>query len=192
MDTYYGDVSSTVGSQSSFWAIFIGILVIVIIFATIIEIIKVIAEWKIFKKAGKEGGKALIPFYNTWVLCDVVGVNPYWVLITIGSGFLSGMVSNNEYLSGIVGLLVSAISIYFSVILNISLARSFGKSDGFGIASIFFCPICMMILAFSKAEYLGPKPMNDVILNAFNQKKDEAPKATEADVKVEDTKKEDK
>ena len=74
MDTY-GDfytpsVDPSVGMGIA--ATVIGILFIVLAIAAVIGIIVIIAEWKIFKKAGQEGWKAIIPFNKHW-LFDIDG-----------------------------------------------------------------------------------------------------------------------
>lgn len=143
-------------------SLFVGILVISII-GFIIYVISKIAYWKIFSKAGKEGWRALIPIYNQYVLCQIVGVSPWWMLICASAAILSSV-------SEIFATLFAASSIYFSALLAISLAKSFGKSEGFGIVTFFFNFVGACILGFDKSEYLGPKPLNDIILNAFTNK----------------------
>ena len=31
-----------------------------------------------FKKAGVEGWKAFVPFYNTWIMVELAGMKRYW------------------------------------------------------------------------------------------------------------------
>lgn len=71
-------------------SLFVGILVISII-GFIIYVISKIAYWKIFSKAGKEGWRALIPIYNQYVLCQIVGVSPWWMLICASAAILSSV-----------------------------------------------------------------------------------------------------
>ena len=40
----------------------------------------IVAQWKIFTKAGQEGWKALIPIYNVVVLYKIIGLSP-WLLL---------------------------------------------------------------------------------------------------------------
>ena len=92
-----------------------------------------IALWKIFKKAGRHGWAALIPFYNMYVLFDIV-----W-----GKGIKFLM------------LLIPIYNIILSVKTMLRLAKEFGKSTGFGVGLIFLSPIFLLILGFGKAEYIG-------------------------------------
>ena len=41
----------------------------------------IVAQWKIFTKAGQEGWKALIPIYNVVVLYKIIGLSPWLLLL---------------------------------------------------------------------------------------------------------------
>lgn len=166
MSTYDYNTYSTVDS-SAVGAVVGGVflvVVIVLLIALVIALCAVIGQWKAFKKAGKGGWEAIIPIYNSVVLCQVSGVNPWWVLIV----FLGSFVLN---LIPVIGQLASfALTIYFSVLLYVSTARSFGKSDGFAAGLYFLGPIFWLILGGKNTQYVGPKPMNDVVMNFVNEK----------------------
>ena len=102
----------------------------------IVCVLLVVAQWKIFTKAGRPGWAALIPFYSTWVFYEIA-----W-----GSGakmFLS---------------LIPFVGFVFPLIANVKLAKSFGKGTGFGLGLIFLAPIFYLILGFGKdTEYIGPQ-----------------------------------
>lgn len=155
------------GYESMFGALF-AFLGIIIVFALIIAILLIIARWKIFTKAGEEGWKSLIPIYSDMVLCKISGVWEWYPLVVFGASFVSGMLSGiSESLGGIITLLASIASIYYTVILCISVAQSFGKDTGFGIGLLFLNVIFYPILAFGKSQYVGAKPMNDPIMGAI-------------------------
>lgn len=136
------------------------VLLVIFLIMLIVYIVWKVAYWKIFSKAGEKGWKSLIPIYDQYVLCRIVGVSPWWLLICAAVGILSSI-------SGFFATLFVAANIYFSILVAISLARSFGKSDGFGIVTFFFQLICFCILGFGKSEYLGPKPLDDIIMNSI-------------------------
>ena len=168
------------GYESAFGALF-AFLGIILVIALVIGIIMIIARWKIFTKAGEEGWKAIIPVYSDMVLCKISGVWEWYPLVIYGASFVSGMISGaSESLGGIVTLLASVASIYYTVILCISVAQSFGKDTGFGIGLLFLNVIFYPILAFGKAEYAGPKPMNDPIMGAIAGKQAATTTATPA------------
>ena len=135
---------------------------VVLIICMTVAILQIIGTWKILTKANKPGWGALIPFYNQYLLCKITGVNPWWIVIVICSGFLS-------FIPVIGGLLSFAASIYFAILLNVSLARSFGKEDSYAVGLILLAPIFYFILGTKDNKYLGEKPMDDVVFNKINQ-----------------------
>lgn len=104
-----------------------------IIFYLAIMVVMLVAQWKIFVKAGKPGWACIIPFYNIYTLFEIAGMNGWMFLL----------------------LCIPIVNIIFTFKLNIDLAKAFGKGTGFGILSVFFAPICMCILGFGSAEYVG-------------------------------------
>lgn len=136
------------------------VLLVISLILLIAYIVWKVAYWKIFSKAGEKGWKSLIPIYNQYILCKIVGVSPWWMLICAGALVLSSV-------SEIFLTLSVAAGIYFNALISIGLARSFGKSDGFGIVTFFFRLICFCILGFGKSKYLEPKPLDDIIMNSI-------------------------
>ena len=71
----------------------VGVMLVFVIMIMLIcitlGILQIIGTWKILTKANKPGWGALIPFYNQYLLCKITGVNPWWIVIVICSGFLS-------------------------------------------------------------------------------------------------------
>lgn len=154
-DTYASGYSSGFGLDS-FIAIILGVFATVALILFVIYLLVAIGQWKLFKKAGKPGWAALIPVYNTYVLCQIVGVSPWWILVTFIAGVIAGMMPMLSFITTIV-------SIYFGVLIAVSVARSFGKSDGYAVGIYFLGFIFYLILGFGDSKYLGPKPMHDII-----------------------------
>lgn len=154
----YDAVGAAAGGLAAGFFIVIGLVVLVCL---AIAVVQIIGTWKILVKGGKPGWGALIPIYNTYLLCDMVGVWPWWILIVFVGGMLSAI--------PIIGSLLSiAISIYFSVLLNVSLARAFGKEDSYAVGLILLSPVFYSILGFGKAEFKGKNPMNDIVMEKIN------------------------
>ena len=130
-----------------------------------VAILVIVAKWKLFKKMGIDGWKSLISTVNTYLQMEATGVDQRWLLIIL-FGALICMVP-------IIGFLLFLVAvIYFVILMNVSLAKSFGKSTGFAVGLIFLSPIFLCILAFGDSKYIGPVPMNDVI---FKKKAEEVP-----------------
>ena len=102
----------------------------------------IVAQWKIFTKAGQEGWKALIPIYNVVVLFKIIGLSPWLLLL---------------YLLSVVPVVGWIISIALSIVSTVKLAKAFNQSTAFIFGLLFLSPIFQMILGFGKAEYVGPE-----------------------------------
>ena len=123
------------------------VLALVQVVTLVVLIIAIVSMWKIFKKAGKPGWAALVPIYNTVVMVKVAKA-PMWYLVPILGGIVLGFIP-------VIGIFIAIAAIVFSFILNIKLAKSFGKSAGFGIGITLLPIIFLPILAFGKAQYVG-------------------------------------
>ena len=135
MYTYSYDYSSSssVGDAAGFAALFAGLMGIILLPFIIAMVIMIIANWKIFTKAGREGWKSIIPVYNNWVLFEIAGMNGAMSLL----------------------LFVPIANVVMSIICFLNLAKVFGKDTGFAVGLILLNPIFMLILAFGKDKYLG-------------------------------------
>ena len=133
------------------------ILLIIGLICLVLAVLTVIINWKLLKKMGNEGWKAIIPVYNTWSICEGIGLCPHWAWITV----VSSVVLTQIPVLG--GLVASAVSIYFAIIYYISMARSFGKDDGYAVLLFFFFPIVGFFLL--KNEYVGAKPCHDLLFD---------------------------
>ena len=176
MSTYDYNTTTTLDSADMFGMagaaigvtlIIIGIILLV---GLVVAVCSIIGQWKAFKKAGKNGWEAIIPVYNQIVLCQITGVNPWWILIVFGASFVLGLLSAIPVVGVIFTLAYYALSIYFYVILYVSTARSFGKSDGYAAGLFFLAPIFWLLLGGKNTQYVGPKPMNDVVMNFIDEK----------------------
>jgi Family of unknown function (DUF5684) len=104
------------------------------IFWLAFTILMIAACWKIFTKAGQPGWAAIIPIYNWYIFCKIVGRPGWWVIL----------------------LLIPFVNFIIGIILCIDLAKSFGKGVGFGIGLILLGIIFFPILGFGSAQYQGP------------------------------------
>ena len=132
-----------------------GILATVAIVALAFYVLVVIALWKIFTKAGEAGWKSLIPIYNTYVLCKIIGIKfwTYVIIIPVVLGIVSGIVfSDNTQASS---LITSLYTLFLSIYMSINLAKAFGKGTGFIVGLVLLPNIFQLILGFGSAEYVG-------------------------------------
>ncbi len=118
-------------NQFSDWG-FSLLIYFVVIFA--VSILLIIAQWRIYEKAGQPGWAVLIPFYNFYVLLKIVG-KPGWWLIWM-----------------FVPIANAVVAIWTTNLLS----KSFGKGVGFTFGLILLSVIFYPILGFGNAEYHGP------------------------------------
>lgn len=118
--------------SAGFWAAF-GVYMAVVF---VLWVLLIIANWKIFTKAGEAGWKSIVPFYSSYILFRIAGRNGWWFL----------------------ALFVPILQIVALVILAVDLAKHFGKSTVFGVvALLIFSVVGYLMLGFGKAEYVGQK-----------------------------------
>ena len=121
------------------------VFVIVLFIALAIAIVQIIGQWKLYKKAGKGGWEAIVPFYCNWVLVEIAGLKWYWFLSFFAPVILSCLKLD------VIGWLVYLFGM-FNIFYNIS--KKFNKGIWFAICLTLFTPICICILGFSrKAVY---------------------------------------
>lgn len=98
----------------------------------ITTVVSLIASWMIYKKMGRQGWEGIIPFYNTYVLCEELYGNGWKFLL----------------------MLIPLYNIYFAIKLNLDYAYAFNKGTGFAVGMIFLPFIFQLILAFDEnAQY---------------------------------------
>jgi hypothetical protein len=93
------------GPGPLFWIFWLAFMILIIA-----------ACWKVFTKAGQPGWASIIPIYNVYIWCKVVGRPGWWVIL----------------------LLIPFVNFIIGVILSIDLAKSFGKGVGFGLGPRVF------------------------------------------------------
>ncbi len=111
--------------------------VIPLIIMLAICILGVASMWVIFTKANEPGWAAIVPIYNLIVLMKITGKPTWWVAFFFVP-------------------IMNIASPIIAILVMISLAKSFGKSAGFGIGLALLGFIFAPMLAFSDAKYQGP------------------------------------
>lgn len=122
-------VSTSSAAGAGLLAGFGTFFMVLLILAWVVLII--VAEWKIFKKAGKDGWKSLIPVYNAYTMLQILNMEPMLCFLSLlpGANFM------------------------LNIVMSVKLAKSFGKGTGFAVGLILLEPIFEMILGFGDAKY---------------------------------------
>lgn len=93
----------------------------------------IIGTWKVYEKADEAGWKAIIPFYNSYILFK----------ITWGNGWLFLL------------LIVPVVNIVIQIITMVKLSKVFGHGGGFACGLIFLNYVFLLILGFDRSTYKG-------------------------------------
>ncbi len=96
-----------------------------------VAIVTVVGTAKMFMKMGHPWWKAIIPFYNNYLLCQAVFGNGWLFLLTA------------------IPYVGSVVALYYEW----KLCKAFGKDTGFCVLSLFFPFVTRLILGFGDAKF---------------------------------------
>jgi len=105
--------------------------VLLILIAIAFALFYLVSVWKVFVKAGQPGWGILIPIYNIYLVLKIAGRPGWWLLL----------------------YLIPLVNIVIAIIVNIDIAKNFGKDTAFGLGLAFLGIIFYPILAFGSATY---------------------------------------
>ena len=107
---------------------------VVLIWVMTYTVLDIAGLWMVFKKAGRPGWAAIIPFYNYYVMLKIVGRPGWWLIL----------------------FFIPIVVIVIAIIVLHDLSKSFGKGVGFTIGLVLLSFIFVPILGFGAAQYRGP------------------------------------
>ena len=123
-------------------------------------ILQVIANWRIFTKAGEAGWKSIIPVYGDYISYKIAWQTGYfWMTLLLG--LIASWIQNYANATGdnvmlfIIVFLIKIITGIIGIMYSVKLARAFGRGTGFAIGLIFLQPIFILILGFGSDPYYG-------------------------------------
>lgn len=125
------------------WGFFAEIGIFIILLGLVLLILGIVAKWRIFKKAGKKGWEAIIPFYSDYVLVEIAGLNWWWFFFLILDLTLT---FDNSNISLDIISFIGKLNCYYNI------AKRFGKDKNTSIFAGIFNYIFMLIFGFSKNE----------------------------------------
>jgi len=97
----------------------------------LVALLMIVAMWKVFTKAGQPGWASIIPIYNLYIWCKIVGRPAWWIIL----------------------MLIPFVNIIILIILLVEIAKRFGKGVGFAIGMLILPFIFYPMLAFGDAKY---------------------------------------
>ena len=105
-------------------------------FGLVLTILLIIGAWKTFIKAGQPGWAILIPVYN-YIVALRIAQRPWWWVFLI---------------------LIPVVNLITHIVVNIDVAKRFGKGAAFGFGLWILPFVFFPILGFGESQYL---PQND-------------------------------
>ncbi len=99
----------------------------------IFTVILVVANWKIFVKAGKPGWAILIPIYNVIVMLQIVKKPWWWLLL----------------------MFIPVVNVVIAILIIYNFVTVFGKPGWHVLPALFLSIIYYPYIAFSDARYVG-------------------------------------
>lgn len=121
------------------------LLVVLLLLVVAYYIFYLVSLWKLFKKAGKNGWEAIIPFYNTYILVEIAGLKWWYFLIAISGSIVSFIgLDNLTWLTNLLSLAVNFFIFY-------NLAKKMHKQPvGIAVAGTLVSGIMVPVLGLSK------------------------------------------
>lgn len=159
------EVATELQSNQGVAGFLLGFGLFSVVFFVILLVLLIIAEWKIFTKAGKPGWHSIIPVLSTYDLFDLCWSKQMGIVgavisaIGILVGGLSSYLQNLQQQQGsMVAMLIACAGIALLVVSVIGmwkLAKAFGHGVGFFLGLVFLPNIFTLILGFGASDYIG-------------------------------------
>ncbi len=135
---YYDyDADAAAGVVAGLGITYMVFMFIMSLISIAVAVVEIIAMWKVFKKAGRHGWEAIIPFYNMWTLFEISGIpgaKIFFMFIPC---------------AGPIILLV------YEIKAAISLSKKFHKPGAFALLLILVSVVGYCILGFGNDTYDG-------------------------------------
>ena len=139
---------------------YLGVLMVI---ALAVGILEIIANWKVFTKAGEAGWKSIIPIYNLYIQAKIAWKNTTGcyvyalgaLVISVVLSFVSGAGNDAAPIIGMICVVLLIALCVLHILIMVKLARAFGKGGGFAVGLILLPTIFTLILGFGSAEYVG-------------------------------------
>lgn len=127
------------------------------IVSLVMSILTIIGGWKMFRKFGEPGWKAIIPFYNIWVeykyTWKPVMIIPV-ALMGIGGSCLMQIAEEGSALQ-IIASVAFLVSWVLTIIAYYKRCKAFGHGIGYTIGHLIAPGVMTIILGFGKSQYIG-------------------------------------
>ena len=130
-------------------------MILTAILATLISLnylLVVIGSYKLFRKAGEKGWKAIIPILNDYTRFKLYANKDLFLSFLIAT-MASNLIADGNKLLMFLTFLSSIIVFVISFKMHLGMARSHGRDKGMALLLTLLPGIGYMILGFDKSRY---------------------------------------
>lgn len=158
-------------------------IIIGIILSLIMYVLIAIGLWKMFEKAGEPGWKAVIPFYNFYVLFKL-SWTPLWFWVSLGGSIFTFVFSILRVGAALVSVFVVFVILVFIATLLINciamykVSLAYGKPPIYTIGLIFLPYVFLMLIGLGKDKYKYSSGVPDAAKKFFTLKQTKKKKRT--------------
>ena len=134
------------------------VAIVLAVTGVVYYLIMVLGYGKMMQKAGEPMWKGLVPFYNTYILCQLCWkTNMFFVLTALQlASFILNRVSGDTLILNLISLAVSIALLIVRAKFCVSVVKAFGKGTGTAVGFFFFPVIFSWILGVGSAQYTAP------------------------------------
>lgn len=157
------DAMATTWVLGGIFGLLAGLGIVGWIIGLILRILKIIALWKAFEKAGEGGWKAIVPIYCSYIKYKLAGIkNWFWyaIIIALIAWIIATCIPDQQELITNIGSLICWI---LYIVMTFMFARKYGWGVFTSILFVLFYPICILILGFGSSKYQGEKQEKTVV-----------------------------
>lgn len=133
-DYYESSSSMTPADEAAATVFGVFAILFMLVMAVAMYVVMSLLTMRIFKKAGVEGWKAWVPFYNHWILLELGNQKGFWAVLTIVP-------------------LVNIVSAVFTYIAMYHIGLKFGKDGAFVLWAIFIPLVWYIWLAVDDSKW---------------------------------------
>ncbi len=161
------DIAATVSDPNALQKLFellLAYVVVGFVVCIVLYILQVIANWRIFTKAGEAGWKSIIPLVNSYTSFKIAWKTVYFwlsllgvIATTVGYSLLpavDGSTAGSPAAMPLIccGLIVAGV---LNIVFCVKLSKAFGHGVGFALGLIFLNPVFLLILGLGGSQYVG-------------------------------------
>ena len=156
----YDGGSMSVWSMALLWGLWLWMMIFSYL-AFIFGGLVLLAQWEVYRKAGKKLWAFLIPFWGTMVYSEIAGMKKWswilpWLLVIVEWCWTFAMMSWSSAARRVMGIIVVVLSIatlVWWIMANYRVARRFWWGKFASILHILFFPITVIIIWLWNYQY---------------------------------------